>query len=67
MFTTSTGRAFYHPVELTKSIKPTVMAPARIEEDGFDISIEEVPVTVQRRPYIPKRGDERLKEPGMSS
>ncbi|KAH7317639.1 Caleosin related protein-domain-containing protein [Rhexocercosporidium sp. MPI-PUGE-AT-0058] len=39
------------------------MAPPRAEEDGFDVSIEKVPVTVQRRPFIQK-GDEKLKDPG---
>jgi len=66
MFTTSTGRAFYHPIEPSKVTKTTGMAPARTERDGFDVSIEEVPVTVQRRPFIPRRGDEMLKDPGMS-
>jgi len=64
MFTTSTGRAFYHPIEPSKVTKTTGMAPARTERDGFDVSIEEVPVTVQRRPFIPRRGDEMLKDPG---
>ncbi|KAL2065614.1 hypothetical protein VTL71DRAFT_3284 [Oculimacula yallundae] len=43
------------------------MAPARTEDDGldFDVSIEEVPVTVQRRPFMQKKGDERLKDPGI--
>merc|ERR1711939_1020953 len=58
------GRAFYHPIEPSKVTKTTGMAPARTERDGFDVSIEEVPVTVQRRPFIPRRGDEMLKDPG---
>lgn len=41
------------------------MAPARTREDGFDVSISEVPVTEQRRPFIQKDGEEVLKQPGM--
>jgi len=40
------------------------MAPARMEEDGFDVAIKEVPVTEQRRPFIPKGDDQKLKDPG---
>ena len=41
------------------------MAPARTQEDGFDVSIPEVPVTEQRRPFIPEEGDQKLKDPGL--
>ncbi|KAE8442095.1 hypothetical protein EG329_003853 [Mollisiaceae sp. DMI_Dod_QoI] len=41
------------------------MAPARTaEEDGFAVSISEVPVTEQRRPFIEKEADRKLKDPG---
>ena len=40
------------------------MAPARTEEDGFDIAIKQVPVTEQRRPFIQKKGDVRLTHTG---
>jgi peroxygenase len=40
------------------------MAPARTEEDGFDVCINEVPVTGQRRPFIQKDDDQKLKHPG---
>lgn len=49
---------------LVDSITQTIMAPARTEEDGFAISIPEVPVTEQRRPFIEKEGDRKLKDPG---
>ncbi|PBP24048.1 caleosin domain containing protein [Diplocarpon rosae] len=42
------------------------MAPARTEEEGFDVSIKEVPVTEERRPFILKQGDHRLKDPGTA-
>jgi hypothetical protein len=40
------------------------MAPPRTEEDGFDVTIKEVPVTRERRPFIQKAGDEKLRQPG---
>jgi len=40
------------------------MAPARTEEDGFDVAIKQVPVTEQRRPFIQRKGDQKLKDPG---
>ena len=40
------------------------MAPARTEEDGFDIAIKQVPVTEQRLPFIQKKGDGRLTHAG---
>jgi hypothetical protein len=70
MFTTSTGEVFYHPPtdpaqQILKVRKGKAMAPPhRIEDDGFDVSIDEVPVTVQRRPFLQDRGDGRLKDPG---
>jgi len=42
------------------------MAPARIEDLDFDVSIPEVKVTEQRRPFIQKKGDEQLKQPGIA-
>jgi hypothetical protein len=42
------------------------MAPARTE-GGFDVAIEEVPVTRQRIPFIQKAGDEKLESPGNRS
>ncbi|CZR63923.1 related to calcium-binding protein caleosin [Phialocephala subalpina] len=42
------------------------MAPTRTEEDGFAISIPEVPVTEQRRPFIEKESDRKLKDPGTA-
>ncbi|PMD46498.1 Caleosin-domain-containing protein [Hyaloscypha variabilis F] len=42
------------------------MAPARTEEDGFDVSIKEVPVTEQRRPFIQKVDNQELKDPGTA-
>jgi hypothetical protein len=41
------------------------MAPAWVEERGFDIAVKEVSVTEQRRPYIPETRDEELRHPGM--
>jgi peroxygenase len=38
------------------------MAPARTE-DGFDVFSPKVPVTEQRRPFIQKDGDQKLKDP----
>jgi hypothetical protein len=43
------------------------MAPARVEENGFDTTIEEVPVTKQRRPFIPNDNDQKLSNPGEKS
>jgi len=40
------------------------MAPEKTSELGFDVTIPEVPVTEQRRPFLQKEGDEKLKEPG---
>jgi peroxygenase len=40
------------------------MAPARTEEDGFDVYVKAVPVTEQRRPFIQKDDDQKLKHPG---
>jgi hypothetical protein len=40
------------------------MALAKTSELGFDVALKEVPVTEQRRPFIQKEGDERLKQPG---
>jgi len=42
------------------------MAPARTEEDGFDVAIKQVPVTEQRRPFIQKEGGQKLKQPGTA-
>lgn len=42
------------------------MTPARTEERGFAVSIKEVPVTVERRPFIPTEGDDALKDPGTT-
>ena len=39
------------------------MAPARTQEEGFNVAIKEVPITEQRKPWI-QEGDERLKSPG---
>lgn len=40
------------------------MAPARTREDSFDVSIKEVPVTEQRRPFIQKDDDQKVKHLG---
>lgn len=40
------------------------MAPARTEDDGFAVSIPEVPVTEERTPFIDRDGDKQLKYPG---
>jgi hypothetical protein len=40
------------------------MAPARTEDGGFDVSISEIPVAEQRHPFIPKNGDQKLKDLG---
>ena len=40
------------------------MAPARIEDVAFDVSIPEVKVTEHRRPFIQKKDDEKLELPG---
>ncbi|PBP28437.1 caleosin domain containing protein [Diplocarpon rosae] len=73
MFTSSTGEVFYHPIGSPRistvkdrSRKAENMAPARLEEEGFDVSIKELPVTEQRRPFILQQGDHRLKDPGTA-
>jgi peroxygenase len=43
------------------------MAPARTEEGGSAVSIPEVPVTEERRPFIEKEGDSQLKDPGKNA
>ncbi|KAF8862579.1 Caleosin-domain-containing protein [Acephala macrosclerotiorum] len=49
------------------SVAQTVtMALARTEEEGFAVSIPEVPVTEQRGPFIEKEGDRKLKNPGTA-
>jgi peroxygenase len=39
------------------------MAPTRMEKDGFDTTIKEVPVTEQRRPFITEN-QQQLSNPG---
>jgi peroxygenase len=43
------------------------MAPARTKEDCFNVTIKQVPVTGQRRPFIQKEGYEPLTHTGMPS
>jgi hypothetical protein len=43
------------------------MPPARIDEDGFDVAINDVPVTEWRRPFIQQDGDERLTHTGETT
>jgi len=64
LFTTSIGEIISIPSPKFSSSKVDDMAPARTEEDGFDIAIKQVPVTEQRRPFIQKKGDERLSHTG---
>lgn len=40
------------------------MSPARTQQEDFDVSIREVPVTEQRRPFIQKEDDQKLQQPG---
>ncbi|KAJ5040456.1 uncharacterized protein L3040_006112 [Drepanopeziza brunnea f. sp. 'multigermtubi'] len=46
------------------------LAPVKTEQDeqvvqdAFDISIPEVPVTQQRRPFVPSKENQQLKDPG---
>jgi peroxygenase len=43
------------------------MAPARAEEDGFEVAIKQVPVTEKRRPFIQKEEDKIFKQSGKAS
>lgn len=42
------------------------MAPSRTKVRDFDVSIEQVPVTEQRRAFIQNAGDEKLLSPGTA-
>jgi hypothetical protein len=43
------------------------MPTARIDEDGFDVAIKNVPVTEWRRAFIQQDGDERLTHTGETT
>ena len=60
------NQSYFQFPPIKKKEKSEKMSPAMLEKDGYAVSIPEVPVTEERKPFILKEGDNRLKSPGRS-